>query len=130
MTRAFNFCAGPAALPEEVLKELQEETLDYKNHGLRFQHPHVGTWREEAHPPCHRLKNKQWLLEQLFKDPYLRNEMKQKLKSLNSRSLTKKSKQISKSTTKRKPKIYRTKLGARYIRKLSKTTGKYYKKYL
>ena len=31
MTRAFNFCAGPAALPEEVLKELQEETLDYKN---------------------------------------------------------------------------------------------------
>ena len=34
MTRAFNFCAGPAALPEEVLKELQEETLDYKNHGL------------------------------------------------------------------------------------------------
>ena len=34
MTRAFNFCAGPAALPEEVLKELQEETLDYRNHGL------------------------------------------------------------------------------------------------
>ena len=34
MTRAFNFCAGPAAFPEEVLKELQEETLDYKNHGL------------------------------------------------------------------------------------------------
>ena len=34
MTRAFNFCAGPAAFPAEVLKELQEETLDYKNHGL------------------------------------------------------------------------------------------------
>ena len=40
------------------------------------------------------------------------------------------SRQYTKSTTKRKPKIYRTKRGARYIRKLSKTTGKYYKKYL
>ena len=30
MTRAFNFCAGPAALPEEVLKELQEELLQLR----------------------------------------------------------------------------------------------------
>ncbi|MCG8311799.1 MAG: 3-phosphoserine/phosphohydroxythreonine transaminase [Pseudomonadales bacterium] len=34
MARAFNFCAGPAALPEAVLKQAQEEMLDYQNHGL------------------------------------------------------------------------------------------------
>lgn len=34
MTRAFNFCAGPAALPEAVLKQAQEEMVDYQGHGL------------------------------------------------------------------------------------------------
>ena len=34
MARAFNFCAGPAALPEAVLKQAQEEILDYQGHGL------------------------------------------------------------------------------------------------
>lgn len=34
MTRAFNFCAGPAALPEAVLKQAQEEILDYQGKGL------------------------------------------------------------------------------------------------
>lgn len=34
MTRAFNFCAGPAALPEEVLKKAQAEMLDYAGRGL------------------------------------------------------------------------------------------------
>lgn len=33
-TRAFNFCAGPAALPEEVLKQAQAELLDWQGHGL------------------------------------------------------------------------------------------------
>ena len=34
MSRAFNFCAGPAALPEAVLKRAQEEILDYQGRGL------------------------------------------------------------------------------------------------
>lgn len=34
MTRAYNFCAGPAALPEAVLKQAQEEILDYQGKGL------------------------------------------------------------------------------------------------
>lgn len=32
--RAFNFCAGPAALPEEVLKQAQAELLDWHGKGL------------------------------------------------------------------------------------------------
>jgi phosphoserine aminotransferase len=32
--RVHNFSAGPAVLPEEVLKEVQAEMLDYKGHGL------------------------------------------------------------------------------------------------
>ncbi len=32
--RAFNFSAGPATLPEEVLKEAQAELLDYQNSGM------------------------------------------------------------------------------------------------
>ena len=34
MTRAYNFCAGPAALPEAVLKKAQAEMLDYHGRGL------------------------------------------------------------------------------------------------
>lgn len=34
MTRHFNFCAGPAALPTAVLKRAQEEMLDYHGRGL------------------------------------------------------------------------------------------------
>lgn len=33
-TRAYNFCAGPAALPEEVLKQAQAELLDWQGRGL------------------------------------------------------------------------------------------------
>ncbi len=32
--RAYNFSAGPAILPEEVLKEVQSELLDYQNSGM------------------------------------------------------------------------------------------------
>lgn len=32
--RAYNFCAGPAALPEAVLKQAQAEMLDYQGKGL------------------------------------------------------------------------------------------------
>lgn len=31
MSRAYNFCAGPAALPEAVLKKAQEELLDWQH---------------------------------------------------------------------------------------------------
>ncbi|UZE94881.1 3-phosphoserine/phosphohydroxythreonine transaminase [Alkalimarinus alittae] len=34
MTRAFNFCAGPAALPTAVLAEAQEQLLDWNGRGV------------------------------------------------------------------------------------------------
>ncbi len=34
MTRVHNFCAGPAALPEAVLRQAQEEMLDWQGCGL------------------------------------------------------------------------------------------------
>ena len=34
MSRSYNFCAGPAALPEEVLKIAQEELLDWQGKGM------------------------------------------------------------------------------------------------
>ena len=34
MSRVYNFSAGPAVLPEEVLKEAAAEMLDYKLSGL------------------------------------------------------------------------------------------------
>jgi phosphoserine aminotransferase len=34
MSRIYNFSAGPAVLPEEVLLEVQKELFDYRGHGL------------------------------------------------------------------------------------------------
>ncbi|HXH03056.1 MAG TPA: 3-phosphoserine/phosphohydroxythreonine transaminase, partial [Candidatus Competibacteraceae bacterium] len=34
MPRAYNFCAGPATLPEEVLREAQSELLDWQGTGM------------------------------------------------------------------------------------------------
>ena len=34
MSRVFNFSAGPAVLPEEVLREAADEMLDYKGCGM------------------------------------------------------------------------------------------------
>ena len=34
MKRVFNFSAGPATLPLDVLKEAQEELLDFENSGM------------------------------------------------------------------------------------------------
>ncbi|KAA1173790.1 3-phosphoserine/phosphohydroxythreonine transaminase [Marinobacter salinexigens] len=34
MSRAFNFCAGPAMLPEAVLKQAQSEMLDWRGTGM------------------------------------------------------------------------------------------------
>ncbi|PRY68713.1 3-phosphoserine/phosphohydroxythreonine transaminase [Halomonas ventosae] len=34
MTRHYNFCAGPAAMPTAVLERARDEMLDYRGHGL------------------------------------------------------------------------------------------------
>ena len=34
MSRVYNFSAGPAILPEEVLKEAAEEMTDYRGTGM------------------------------------------------------------------------------------------------
>ncbi len=34
MSRVYNFSAGPAILPEEVLKEAADEMLDYRGTGM------------------------------------------------------------------------------------------------
>ena len=34
MSRVYNFSAGPAVLPEEVLREAAEEMLDYNGTGM------------------------------------------------------------------------------------------------
>ena len=34
MSRVYNFSAGPAVLPEEVLREAQEQMMDYRGCGL------------------------------------------------------------------------------------------------
>ena len=34
MSRVFNFSAGPAAVPVEVLEQLREELLDWRGHGM------------------------------------------------------------------------------------------------
>ena len=34
MSRAYNFCAGPAALPQAVLEQAQQEMLDYRGLGV------------------------------------------------------------------------------------------------
>ncbi len=34
MSRVYNFSAGPAVLPEEVLKEAADEMMDYKGTGM------------------------------------------------------------------------------------------------
>ena len=34
MSRVYNFSAGPAVLPEEVLQEAREEMMDYRGCGM------------------------------------------------------------------------------------------------
>ena len=34
MNKVYNFSAGPAVLPEEVLREAQEEMMDYRGCGM------------------------------------------------------------------------------------------------
>ena len=34
MARRFNFCAGPASIPESVLAEASEQLMDWQGRGL------------------------------------------------------------------------------------------------
>ena len=50
MSRAFNFNAGPAVLPVEVLEEAQSELLDYKGTGMSLlESSHRGKEYDEVH---------------------------------------------------------------------------------
>jgi phosphoserine aminotransferase len=50
MARVYNFGAGPAVLPEDVLKEAQAEMLDYKGSGMSImEHSHRGKEYEAVH---------------------------------------------------------------------------------
>ena len=44
MTRVYNFSAGPAVLPEEVLRQVQNDLLDWEHHGVSMlEMPHRGS---------------------------------------------------------------------------------------
>ncbi len=48
MARVYNFSAGPAVLPEEVLKEAQEEMFDYGGSGMSvMEMSHRSKWFED-----------------------------------------------------------------------------------
>ncbi len=50
MTRCFNFGAGPATLPLEVLEEAQAELLDYRGSGMSImEHSHRGKEYDAVH---------------------------------------------------------------------------------
>jgi phosphoserine aminotransferase len=50
MARVFNFGAGPAALPVEVLEEAQRELLDFKGSGMSImEHSHRGKEYDAVH---------------------------------------------------------------------------------
>ena len=50
MARVYNFNAGPAALPEEVLKEAQAEFMDFKGSGMSIlEHSHRGKLYDAVH---------------------------------------------------------------------------------
>ncbi len=50
MTRVFNFSAGPAAIPTEVLEKARDELLDYDGSGMSImEHSHRGTFYEKVH---------------------------------------------------------------------------------
>ena len=41
MSRVYNFSAGPAVLPEEVLKEVADEMMDYNGTGMSLSLIHI-----------------------------------------------------------------------------------------
>ena len=57
MERVYNFSAGPAVLPEDVLREAAEEMLNYKGSGMSVMEM------------SHRSKTYQAIIEEAEKDP-------------------------------------------------------------
>ena len=50
MSRKYNFNAGPSTLPLEVLQQIKEEIVDYKNTGMSIiEHSHRGKDYEQVH---------------------------------------------------------------------------------
>lgn len=50
MSRVYNFCAGPAVLPAEVLEEAQREMVDYKGSGMSLlESSHRGKEYDAVH---------------------------------------------------------------------------------
>jgi len=50
MNRIYNFNAGPAALPLDVLQQAKQEMLDYRNTGMSImEHSHRGKVYEQVH---------------------------------------------------------------------------------
>ena len=50
MTRCFNFNAGPATLPLEVLQEAQADLVDFKGSGMSImEHSHRGKEYDAVH---------------------------------------------------------------------------------
>jgi phosphoserine aminotransferase len=50
MSRVYNFSAGPAVLPEEVLVEAQSQLVDYKGAGMSLMEmSHRGKEYEAVH---------------------------------------------------------------------------------
>jgi phosphoserine aminotransferase len=50
MARAFNFNAGPAVMPEDVLREAQADLLDFKGSGMSImEHSHRGKEYDAVH---------------------------------------------------------------------------------
>ncbi|MGN1130717.1 MAG: aminotransferase class V-fold PLP-dependent enzyme, partial [Ruminococcus sp.] len=48
MARVYNFSAGPAVIPESVLKEAAEEMLDYKGSGMSvMEMSHRSKWFDD-----------------------------------------------------------------------------------
>jgi phosphoserine aminotransferase len=62
MARVYNFGAGPAVLPEEVLAEAQRELLDFKGSGMSImEHSHRGKEYDAVHTEA--VENLRKLLE-------------------------------------------------------------------
>ena len=56
MTRVFNFSAGPAALPESVLRQAAEEMLDWHGSGMSvMEMSHRGKEFISIHAQCESL---------------------------------------------------------------------------
>ena len=62
MARVYNFSAGPAVLPEEVLQEAADEMLDYRGTGMSvMEMSHRSKAYDTIIKEAERKKIKEWL---------------------------------------------------------------------